>query len=70
MPVERPFRGPVELGWQRASAAERDADVENEPVGIPAGETSVVITENWQDGHRSVQNSHTREGAEIGRLVQ
>ena len=31
--------------------------MENEPAGIPAGE-SVVITENWQDRHRSVQNSH------------
>jgi hypothetical protein len=40
MRVERPFSRPVELGRQRASAAERDADVENEPVGIPAGETS------------------------------
>jgi hypothetical protein len=34
MRVERPFSRPVELGRQRASAAERDADVENEPVGI------------------------------------
>jgi hypothetical protein len=42
----------------RASAAERDADVENEPVGIPAGE-SMVITEIWQDRHLNVQNSHT-----------
>ena len=40
MRLERPFSRPVELGRQRASAAERDADVENEPVGIPAGETS------------------------------
>jgi hypothetical protein len=56
--VERPFSRPVELGRQRASAAERDADVANEPVGIPAGE-SMVITEIWQDRHRNVQNSHT-----------
>jgi hypothetical protein len=39
-------------------AAERDADVENEPVAIPAGE-SMVITEIWQDRYRRVQNSHT-----------
>ena len=53
MRVERPFSRPVELGRQRASAAERDADVENEPAGIPAKE-SMVITENWQDRYRSV----------------
>jgi hypothetical protein len=44
MRVERTFSRPVELGRPRASAAERDADVENEPAGIPAGE-SMVITE-------------------------
>jgi hypothetical protein len=30
--------------------------VENEPVGIPAGE-GMVITEIWQDRHRNAQNS-------------
>ena len=51
------FRGPVELGRQRPSAPERDADVGNEAVGIPDRE-SMIITENWQDGYRSAQSSY------------
>jgi hypothetical protein len=38
-------------------------------LGFPL-ERPVVITEIWQDRHRSVQNSHTLKWAEIGRLVQ
>jgi hypothetical protein len=36
-------------------------------LGFPL-ERPVVITEIWQDRHRSVQNSHTLKWAEIGRL--
>jgi hypothetical protein len=49
---EARFRGQSNSDGRELRLQNEDADVENEPAGIPAGE-SMVITEIWQDRHRA-----------------
>jgi hypothetical protein len=60
------FRGQSNSNGRDVRAAERDADVENEPAGIPAGE-SMFITEIWQIVTEACKIRTPCEWAEIGR---